>query len=408
MGTKSKIIIGVLVAIFMSALIYQISTKEKTINNNKELVLTSNINKITQNDKQVNPPMPQKVPSFITRGEGVGWSEDKLLSNTSDIYKAQYPAITTYGNFVHIAYEHFWGSGFDTYSKILYIRSDDNGHTWNHPINVSTNPKYSSLPDITAYNEHVYIVWQDVVSNKKEVYINISHDYGNTWTGEFNISKIDGYESGWPSIATDGNKVVVVWADNRVTNNGHDLYIRISTDNGTTWGHEIRITNMTDIDPFYDDMNPDVVLKNNTIYLAFDRAFPSTGYYETMFMRSDDLGQTWTDPVRLSCLDAYNCYVGGIAVDNNGHVYVVWENSTPEDEIYLRRSDDNGTTWYEEQRLTWDDNRSVSPSICVGENGEGEKWPFRAVGCHPPPHQRVQLRHPLHRRPAPESPSTGG
>ena len=380
MGTKSKIIIGVLVAIFMSALIYQISTKEKTINNNKELVLTSNINKITQNDKQVNPPMPQKVPSFITRGEGVGWSSDKLISvgTNPGSYDSE---IAAEGNYVHVVFTEPYGSWPSTWAEVRYVRSTDGGKTWESPILVShaenTAGKYSWRPDVAVSGSNVYVVWDDNRGSDWDIYMNISRDNGETWSGEFNISSIDNYESGWPCVGVDRvnpNVVVVAWAEERWAGSlSHDIYIRVSADNGTTWGERIRVTNATDLDPMDEDMDPIFVVHNWTVYMVFGRYFNETGRYEVMFekikINSSNINDVnCSNAVMLSYYDDYNDVGAHIAMDDEGHVYVVWRNSSNlGDRIYLRRSADYGNNWYPMQKLT--DGNASDPKISVDENG---------------------------------------
>ncbi len=317
------------------------------------------------------PPLPSKAPvGVLTRG-GLGWSEDIELTDSSDVYKSRDPVVSVSGNTVHVAFETWWGSVPILYDHIQYCRSEDGGKTWTTPINISYREEpESGLPDIASYNEHVYVVWRDTRNNAPETWINISHDGGRTWIGEFNLSKIDGCYSSWPHIAVDGSTVVVVWGDDRdhPALGSNSVYLRVSLDNGTTWGPEIRVTNITDVDDRYDDIPTWVLVNGSNIYLLFDRGFPDTGYYETMFTKSSDLGQTWTTPVLLSYHDEHDSIDGSMAIYDNW-IFVVWENRTPEDEIYLRRSPDLGDTWFPEQRLTWDNCTSGTPRICVDSLG---------------------------------------
>ncbi|MCK4717729.1 MAG: exo-alpha-sialidase, partial [Thermoplasmata archaeon] len=146
------------------------------------------------------------------------------------------------------------------------------------------------------------------------------------------------------------------------------LYMRLSTDNGTTWGPETRITNITDTNDQYDDFPAQIIIEDETLYVLFNRFSPYSGTIETMFMKSLDLGQNWTEPTTLSQVDSWFSGAGGIAVDNE-RIYVVGDNDSADNEIYLYRSQDGGNTWLPEQRLTNDANGSGSSQIGVDESG---------------------------------------
>ncbi len=159
-------------------------------------------------------------PATTTRSPS-GWSDDKLLSNASDIYDSEDPVIAANGSFVHIAYQDYWGTFPSTYTEIRYVRSTDYGETWSEPINISlTDGKYSWLPDIaTTPDGDIYIVWCDLRSGSREIWVNISHDDGQTWEGEKNLTAYDGKLSDWPHVASEGDNVYVIWGDRR-----HGLY----------------------------------------------------------------------------------------------------------------------------------------------------------------------------------------
>ncbi|MCK4718667.1 MAG: exo-alpha-sialidase, partial [Thermoplasmata archaeon] len=193
------------------------------------------------------PPLPQ-LGTPRTRAPS-GWSEDILLTNESDIYYSADPAVAICGDLVHVAYKDAWGTFPNTRAEVRYIHSDDGGENWAPAINMSlVDDEYSDLPDISVSGEHVYVAWADTRNAAREIYINISHDNGNTWEGEVNLSDIDGHLSNWPSVDANGSNVAVIWGDDRdVTGGANSVYMRLSTDNGTIWGPEQRVTNITDI-----------------------------------------------------------------------------------------------------------------------------------------------------------------
>ena len=55
-----------------------------------------------------------------------------------------------------------------------------------------------------------------------------------------------------------------------------------------------------------------------------------------------------------------------IAADTASNIYVVWQDDTPGNgEIYYRKSDDGGVTWFPVNRLTWTAGESTAPAIAI-------------------------------------------
>jgi hypothetical protein len=75
-------------------------------------------------------------------------------------------------------------------------------------------------------------------------------------------------------------------------------------------------------------------------------------------------GITWETNKRLTW-NAGNSELPAIAVDAS-NIYVVWQNYTPGNwEIYFKKSDDGGTTWTKNKRLTWNAGDSYWPVIAI-------------------------------------------
>jgi len=324
------------------------------------------VNTLDECTSTINKQCPS-LPS-TTRSPS-GWSDDILIS-ALEPYQSEYPAIAVNGDYVHVAYYEPYGVWPDTTAEVRYVRSTDGGKTWSEPLNVScVDGEYSDTPDIACSGNNVYIVWTDYRGPSRDIWINISHDGGVTWVGEKNLSAQDSRVSDWAHVCAWGDYVYVVWGDDRDhPGSGADsLYFRKSTDRGETWGPEKRLTFVTDLDIFYDDIPMDITTNGSTVHILFDRALNDTSRYESHYMKSEDYGETWSTPIMLTYKDNYNTYSGGIAV-NGTNVHVVYENSTAEDEIYYRMSEDGGETWKPEVRLTNDPNQSRGPRVVA----EGE------------------------------------
>lgn len=78
------------------------------------------------------------------------------------------------------------------------------------------------------------------------------------------------------------------------------------------------------------------------------------------------LAQTWDSPNRLTWNSGFSV-LPVVAVDFHDMVYVVWVDSAPGvDEIYFKRSIDQGASWGAMKRLTWNTTYSDSPYLAIG------------------------------------------
>jgi hypothetical protein len=154
--------------------------------------------------------------------------------------------------------------------QLHVYRSTDDGRTW-HDSQISTSPRFLTgcahdpecrvrLPSIsvaidgkgqahTAYTEgggpgHSYALM-----------LSSSHDAGRTWPDGRPLSAAPRLQShdiadhDFPAIVTDGHeRVCAVWVDDR--RGALDTFARCSTDNGTTWGDDILLSNRSDVAPY--------------------------------------------------------------------------------------------------------------------------------------------------------------
>src|ERR671937_274184 len=170
------------------------------------------------------------------------------------------PKTTTAGDNVYVVWQSNKGHGI---SNIYFRASKDNGTTFGNIINLSHNTGLSSSPQIAAYNNNVYVVWQ---SNKghgiSNIYFRASKDNGTTFGNIINLSHNTGLSSS-PQIAAYNNNVYVVWQSNK----GHgisNIYFRASKDNGTTFGNIINLSHNTGL-----SSSPQIAAYNNNVYVVW-------------------------------------------------------------------------------------------------------------------------------------------
>lgn len=127
---------------------------------------------------------------------------------------------------------------------IHFRASHDGGATWSvvdRRVNTNAAGESSSLePDICCDGKRVYVTWVDNRNGYSEPYFNRSLDGGLTWAAnDTRISPASGnILSQAPSVACDGNSVLVTWADDRnaaAPFQGADVWANRSLDAGATW-----------------------------------------------------------------------------------------------------------------------------------------------------------------------------
>ncbi len=124
-----------------------------------------------------------------------------------------------------------------------------------------------------------------------------------------------------------------------------------------TWTANKRLTNNTGWS--YD---PAIAVDSSNIYVVW--ADDSSGNDEIYFKKSDDGGVAWTPNKRLTWNAGFS-QSPAIAV-NGSNIYVVWEDDTPGNvEIYFKRSADRGANWTPSKRLTNNAGWSNNPVIAV-------------------------------------------
>ena len=95
---------------------------------------------------------------------------------------------------------------------------------------------------IAISGDNVYIVWfndQNTPNNNSELFFRSSNDSGITFADKINLSNTTTADSINAEIAADGNNVVITWCERNATS--EEPVVRVSTDNGATFGPILRL-----------------------------------------------------------------------------------------------------------------------------------------------------------------------
>ncbi len=239
--------------------------------------------------------------------------------------------------------------------EIYYKRSTDEGVSWAPDVRLTYDSAWSAFPSISSSGAFVHLVWNDDREGNNEVYYRHSTDRGLTWSPEAPLSR-GSASSEYPSLWSVGSNVHAAWTDTRDGN--YEIYYKRSTDNGVNWSQDIRLTNDT-----AGSASPSVFCSGELVETVWGET--RDGNNEVYFKRSTDQGVSWLPDVRLTYAPDFSfqpsLYISGL------DVHVVWHDRRDgHPEIYYKQSTDGGTTWTSDVRLTqnrtWDDWPSIAAS----------------------------------------------
>jgi hypothetical protein len=286
------------------------------------------------------------------------WGTDIRL--TDALGNSKVPSIDVSGNTVHVV----WSDSRDGNDEIYYARSTDGGTTWGANIRLTNNAGNSTNPYVAVSGNTVHVVWHDDRDGNPEIYYKRSTDGGTTWGADTRLTDCLG-NSYTPSIAVSGNIVHVAWHDSRDGN--EEIYYKRSTDGGTTWGTDTRLTNAA-----RNSALVSISVSGNNVHVAWQDERVA-GNWEIYYNHSTDGGNTWVGEARLTNTPGASMYPS-IAVSGN-NVHVVWQdNRAGNFQIYYKRSIDGGTTWDADTSLVISPELSEYPSIAVSGNNVHVAW----------------------------------
>jgi hypothetical protein len=280
---------------------------------------------------------------------GVSWGTDTRLTNSTG--SSQYPSVTVSGQFVHAV----WMDVRDGNREIYYKRSSDGGSNWGADVRLTTNTSISQEPSVSASGTVVHVVWEDYRDGNYEIYYKRSTDGGVNWGADTRLTNSANYSS-LSSINVSGTTVHIVWIDERDGN--PEVYYKRSTDGGTSWGTDTRLTNNI----YYSSL-PSIAVSGANLHIAWEDKRDG-GNPEIYYKSSTDGGINWGADMRLTNNPANSEFPSIAVIGSN--VHIVWYDARDGNaEIYNKRSTDGGVNWETDTRLTNSIQYSAFPSVAI-------------------------------------------
>ncbi|MDR4512130.1 MAG: glycoside hydrolase [Nitrososphaeraceae archaeon] len=257
------------------------------------------------------------------------FSEVKIISgdNKEGEYETS-PHVVTTNNTINI----IWiDTNFNKeISKILKRTSIDNGINFQNTNQLNNDSKMSGKIVTNSNNEEIYVLWQEDINGHYDVYLSKSSDGGTTFKESVNVSNDLGDSINPNFIISSNNDVHVVWNDNS-TDKGNNIFIKSSSDGGTTFKESVNVSNSTNSN----SINPQIVSNGNEIFVVWQEDI--NGHYDVYLSKSSDGGTTFKEPINVSNSTNSNS-INPQIVSNGNEIFVVWqEDKSGNNHIYFTK-----------------------------------------------------------------------
>ena len=167
------------------------------------------------------------------------------------------------------------------------------------------------------------------------------------WVGSQVMSS--GFDDWEPAVATDPKAPYIYLLTTRYASRDCGVHcptpwipLLVSKDNGATWGPQVPLCACTRAKAQYDP-TIEVVPNTGTVYSAFLN-FDRHNGFSTVFTKSTDHGQTWTEPVHVYGNVSWTDKPEITSSASGKDVYVSW-NGPQGGDLYVGISHDFGETW---------------------------------------------------------------
>jgi hypothetical protein len=217
-------------------------------------------------------------------------SLDDPINLTNNPRDSVYGQVAAWDNSVYVVWQDSMPAGGRNYD-IFVSKSENKGDAFSSPINLSSNDGFSEHPQIAAIGNNVYVVWADNTSGNKEVMFARSNDDGTTFEDPQNLSS-DPSESFNQEVAALGNHVYVVWLDKKVDSNS--ILLKASADGGVTFGEAVEISSNAN-----DLTLPKVAASPGKVYVTWNVMDDDSGD-GLYFVESSEDGKTTGNIARLN------------------------------------------------------------------------------------------------------------
>ncbi|MGE5862228.1 MAG: sialidase family protein, partial [Nitrososphaerales archaeon] len=271
----------------------------------------------------------------------INYPNSNITNLTNNKEDSIYGQIAAFENDVYVVWQESVIESFPEHNyDIFFIKSEDKGKTFSMPINLSNNTEFSERPQMAVSKNGIFIVWTDTIkTNNKQIMFTKSEDNGTTFSKVISLSNNSKNSKNQEISAFDEN-VYVIWREsdqnNTDSDNNNSIIFKSSPDSGNTFNNSIELIKNTN------DSFPKINSYGNNVYIVWNNENKkNSGLF---FVKSSDKGNNFDKILKLS--DYSNSGESQIAVDED-EVLVVWGGFLSKNisNIYYVKSNDNGNTF---------------------------------------------------------------
>jgi len=392
----------------------QIPSENNTKTNNNSKIVFSNVTNITNNQKDsvyaqivakdnnvyivwqesvTEKPNEKNYDIFFIKSEdnGTTFSKPINLSNNSGFSEHPQIAISKNGIFV------IWGDNTDSNNtEIMFTKSEDNGTTFSKVMNLSNSLQTSNNQEISAFDENVYVVWQDIDQNSNQnssIIFKRSIDSGNTFNDAIELA--NNTNNAYPKVNSYREHVYVVWNSedsNSGSENGENsgLFFVKSSDKGNNFENSIRIAH-------YNFGESQIAVNASDVFVVWG-GLHAKNIKDIYFVQSDDNGTTFTDPYIISekvtaitqsknntnLTDKIINHPTNVEISHDNPSYIVWQDKVSQEnqDIFIASNIKNDFQSANIVNLSNNTGISECPQIAVSKNYVHVIWEDITPGNH--------------------------
>jgi len=233
------------------------------------------------------------------------------------------------------------------------------------PIRINDNTLFDqSLPVVVGLPQKNFLVaWQDQRSGTEDLYVSVSRDNGTTFGPNVRVNDVTGPSRQIePAVAVSENgTVLLAWQDNRRGTFDYDIFFAQSYDGGVTFTRNLKVDDSNNTTSWQE--RPSIaVTDTGTIYVVWtdDR----TGFLRERGAFSTDGGATFSPSKEISSSNVTSGQTGGVVVASGNRIYAAFvDNITGRPHPYICVSTNGGLSFNAPTRL---DNTGESGALQRG------------------------------------------
>jgi hypothetical protein len=297
---------------------------------------------------------------------------ENAINLTNNPMDSVYGQVAAWNNNVYMLWQDSIPSDYTNYD-IFIKSSNDNGTTFGSSVNLSNNSGFSEHPQIAAYDNKVYAIWADDTSGNREVLLTRSVDNGRSFDNIKNLSN-NTSDSFNQEIAVFGDTVYVVWLDQSDEDDETNILLKASGDGGETFGRTVNISSNANQETF-----PKVAAFEGSVYIAWNMADDTLDERDNeglFFVRSLDGGNNFDNIIKLNHENDFG-ELQISAFDETVYVAFGGLHSLDVNGVLFTKSNDGGRSFSEP--VTIDENGRFVNSLNVEVSAYDEQFSYVAA-----------------------------